>query len=46
MELKIKSLKKPTKVGNCGEVEYQVRWILDSADTGYVIKRVNFGHEV
>ena len=46
MALKIKVLKKPTKVGNCGGVEYQVRWILDPADTGYVIQRVNFGHEV
>jgi hypothetical protein len=46
MALKIKVVKKPTKTGDCGGVEYQVRWILDPGDTGYVIQRVDFGHDV
>jgi hypothetical protein len=46
MALKIKVMKKATKIKNCGGVEYQVRWILDPGDNGYVVQRVDFGHEV
>src|SRR5690349_160908 len=46
MALKIKVTKAPAKTGNCGGVEYKVKWILGATDTGWVIQRIERNHAV
>jgi hypothetical protein len=46
MALKIRVVTAPRRTGACGRAESQVRWVLDAGDTGWVIQRIDFNHDV